>query len=217
MTELLNFLTERVSYHVHELAQPAPNHAQLHQILRAAMATPDHGNLTPWHFIVIEQEQIRQFIDYLRTAWLASDEQVEPQQAKRLANYLEQAPCMVLVSAEIQKHQSVSNQDQLFSAVASCQNILLAADATGFGGIWYSTDAVELPNVRHILGLEEKHQPVGFLVLGTPTSKRSKKRKSPQQFTYQWLDSNQLAPYSSETNPIEAYSRETNAIEKTND
>ncbi|MCY7295228.1 nitroreductase family protein [Alteromonas sp. a30] len=192
MTELLNFLTERVSYHVHELTQPAPNKTQLQQILRAAMATPDHGNLTPWHFVVIEQHQISKFIDYLRTAWLASDEQVDPQQAKRLANYLEQAPCMILVSADIQSHKAVSDQDQLFSAVACCQNILLAADATGFGGVWYSTDAVELPNVRHILGLEENHSPVGFLVLGTPTNTRAKKRKDPLHFTYEWLGSNHL-------------------------
>ncbi|UAA37369.1 nitroreductase [Paraneptunicella aestuarii] len=196
MTELLNFLTERVSYHVHELTQPAPDQAQLQQILRAAMATPDHGNLTPWHFVIIDNERIAEFVEYLRQAWLDSEEEVDPQQAKRLANYLEQAPCMVLVSAEIQAHQAVSEQDQLFSAVASCQNILLAADAIGFGGIWYSTDAVELPNVRHILGLQAHHQPVGFLVLGTPENKRSKKRKSPEQFTYQWLGSNQLAPWS---------------------
>ena len=195
MTESLNFLMQRVSYHVHELGQPAPNNEQLMAILGAAMSTPDHGNLTPWHFIHIAQPQVPTFIEHLREAWLASDDQVEPAQAKRLAHYLAQAPSMILVSAAPTKHKEVSQQDQLFSAVAACQNILLAADATGFGGIWYSTDAVELPNVRELLGLAPEHRPVGFLVLGTPSTRRSKKRKQPQQFTYQWMAANTLEPW----------------------
>ncbi|MCY7295179.1 nitroreductase family protein [Alteromonas sp. a30] len=196
MKDLINFISNRVSYHVHELRDPAPNKDQLKHILKAAMSSPDHGNLTPWHFIIIDKEHIPLFIDYLQKAWLSSNQQVDPQRAKRLSTYLMQAPCIILVSCASNEAHSVTTRDQLFSAVAACQNILLASDAAGFGGIWYSTDAVELPNVRHILGLKENHIPVGFLVLGTPINKRPKKRRDPEQFTYDWRGENQLLPWS---------------------
>lgn len=195
MSQSLNFLQQRVSYHVHELTHPAPNAAQLMAILSAAMSTPDHGNLTPWHFIHIGRQQVASFIEHLRAAWLASDEHVTPAQAKRLASYLVQAPSLVLVSAAPTAHREVSQQDQVFSAVAACQNILLAADATGFGGVWYSTEAVTLPTVRELLGLSPQHCPVGFLVLGSPIRKRLKKRQDPQHFTFQWLRANTLVPW----------------------
>ncbi len=51
--ELIKFLQQRVSYHVHELSLPAPAGCDLETILQTAMSTPDHGNLNPWHFLVI--------------------------------------------------------------------------------------------------------------------------------------------------------------------
>ncbi|WP_432452609.1 MULTISPECIES: nitroreductase family protein [unclassified Agarivorans] len=195
MTELLNSLNRRVSYHVHEMGFPAPNPSQLQQILQAAMSTPDHGNLNPWHFLVIEHQQIGELIEHLQQAWQDSEQDLDPQRAKRLANYLKQAPSMILVSAALQPHSKISEQDQILSAAAACQMILLAADGLGFGGVWYSTDAVSLPKVRPLLGLQPQHHPVGFLILGTPLNPRQKKRKDARTYTFQWQGAGQLSPW----------------------
>ncbi|NRD75333.1 nitroreductase [Shewanella sp. VB17] len=185
--ELIEFLQQRVSYHVHELMQPSPAGEQLDAILQTAMSTPDHGHLTPWHFLVIERQQVNELVELLGRAWAASEVNIDMSQVNRLANYLRQAPMLVLVSAAVKAHKEISRQDQVLSAAAACQMILLAADASGFGGIWYSTEAADLPNVREQLGLNESHVPVGFLVLGTPQEKRIKHRHSAKKYTVKWL------------------------------
>ncbi|GAB1623459.1 NAD(P)H nitroreductase [Agarivorans albus] len=195
MNTLQQFLNQRVSYHVHELSLPAPNTQQMTDILQAAMSTPDHGKLKPWHFLVIKQTRIEELISLLQTAWQQSNSELDPQRAKRLASYLKQAPSIVLVSAEINEPSPISKQDQVFSAAAACQMILLAADALGFGGVWYSTDAVELPNVRQLLGLQNKHQPVGFLVLGSPISKRAKARANVSDHSFEWHGAANVSPW----------------------
>lgn len=184
--ELIKFLQQRVSYHVHELSLPAPAGCDLETILQTAMSTPDHGNLNPWHFLVIEHEQVEALVELLSEAWVASDVNVDKGLVKRLSSYLRQAPMLVLVSAEIKPHKEVSQQDQILSAAAACQMILLAADASGYGGVWYSTEAVDLPNVKEHLHLKESHVPVGFLVLGTPEEIRKKRRRCAKPLTSKW-------------------------------
>ncbi|MBS5742647.1 MAG: nitroreductase family protein, partial [Neisseria sp.] len=50
----LNLLTTRRSSK--KLAAPAPNAEQLEQMLQAATQVPDHGNMRPYRFTVIQSE-----------------------------------------------------------------------------------------------------------------------------------------------------------------
>ncbi|USD67622.1 nitroreductase [Vibrio sp. SCSIO 43136] len=195
--QTLNNLYQRSSYHVHEMQHPAPSDEQLRAILQAAMSTPDHGHLTPWNFLVIENAQVASLVELLKQAWLEHDDHVTEAHANRLASYLSAAPVMVLVSAEVKPHREISQQDQILSAAAACQMLLLAADQLGFGGVWYSTDAVELPNARQALGLEQNHHPVGFLIFGTPVEARIKKRRSVDSLVKQWVGEKQVAEWRS--------------------
>lgn len=194
----LNSLYQRVSYHVHEMRKPAPDKVQMQAILQAAMSTPDHGRLRPWHFLVVESDHIVNLVSHLRDAWLSHDAKITAAQANRLADYLSHAPSLVLISARVQTHKEVSQQDQILSAAAACQMTLLAADRLGFGGVWYSTDAVELPGVRDILGLSSEHCPVGFMVFGTPIEVRQKLRVNVSQYTQVWQAPNQLSAWMTE-------------------
>ncbi len=79
-------------------------------ILQAAMSTPDHGRLRPWHFLVVENDHIVNLVSHLRNAWLSHDAKVTAAQANRLADYLSHAPSLVLISARVQTHKEVSNK-----------------------------------------------------------------------------------------------------------
>ena len=52
--DTLELLTTRRS--TKSLQAPAPDELQLETMLQAASQVPDHGNLTPWRFIVINSE-----------------------------------------------------------------------------------------------------------------------------------------------------------------
>jgi len=58
--------------------------------------------------------------------------------------------------------------EQMLSAGAAAQNIMLAATALGFGAMWKTGDAAYDDTVKAALGLEAQSAIVGFLYLGTP-------------------------------------------------
>ena len=50
--DALTLLTQRKSNK--KLTAPAPSQVQLEQMFQAALHTPDHGKLEPYHFVVIQ-------------------------------------------------------------------------------------------------------------------------------------------------------------------
>ncbi len=50
----LSFLFDQCSTPARDLILPAPTDEQLNDILQAAMSVPDHGELTPFRFLIIE-------------------------------------------------------------------------------------------------------------------------------------------------------------------
>ena len=56
--DALDLLTTRRS--VRELVEPAPDELELETVFQAATQVPDHGNLTPWRFVVITGSEAKQ-------------------------------------------------------------------------------------------------------------------------------------------------------------
>ena len=56
--DALDLLTTRRS--VRELVEPAPDELELETVFQAATQVPDHGNLTPWRFVVIAGSEAKQ-------------------------------------------------------------------------------------------------------------------------------------------------------------
>ncbi len=181
---MIDRINQRVSYHAHDLSEPAPSQAQVQQILSVLTSTPDHGNLTPWDVLIIERAQIDNFCDAMLSACAALSHQEQPGHARRLISYIKQSPMLVVVSAKVTVGHAVSEMDQVLSAAAACQNILLAADSLGVGAIWYSADV--LSSVKPSIGLAASDRPVGLLVLGTVTNSKTKLRSDATQFCRHW-------------------------------
>ena len=53
---VLDFLLTRRSAPIAELAEPGPSAAEIETILQVATRVPDHGQLTPWRFILYRGE-----------------------------------------------------------------------------------------------------------------------------------------------------------------
>ena len=51
-SEIVDFLSSRISPPIHELKEPAPTDAEIEQMIRIATRVPDHGRLAPWRFIL---------------------------------------------------------------------------------------------------------------------------------------------------------------------
>ncbi|TEW51791.1 nitroreductase family protein [Psychromonas algicola] len=190
----LDLIYQRSSCHVHEMEHPAPDNVKLKRILQAVMSAPDHGNIKPWHIVVVDTEHVPAMCESMCNAWLENAAHIEPGRIRRLTSYLKDAPMVVLVSANVVEPHAVSRRDQVLAAAAACQNILLAAEQEEVAAIWYSTDAAELPQVHELFGLTKQQEPVAFIMLGSKKEQIIKKRSDVAKHCYQWLGDKQLAP-----------------------
>ena len=150
-----------------KLAAPAPTEAELDVMFQSAVRAPDHGRLRPWRFVVITADRRAAFGDLMADAMKkrepeASAEMLDRERAKPM-----RAPTIVVVAAEVKKGHRIPEIEQIASAAAATQNIMLAAHALGFGAMWKTGEPAYDPGVKQALGLNADDEVMGFLYVGT--------------------------------------------------
>jgi nitroreductase len=174
------------------LTFPGPNDDELHTILRAGAAAPDHGELRPWRFVVLRGEAKDAFGNVLAEAYLRRVEAAggSPQPAKlsKERTKLGRAPLVIVVCAVHRHDDKIPWDDQLGAAHAASQNVLLAATALGYGSMWRTGDPVVDAHVKGAVGVTEHDAIVGFLYIGTPYAGGEKPPKDPdlEGLVYEW-------------------------------
>ena len=169
------------------LQEPAPDDAALSIMFQSAIRAPDHGRLRPWRFIVIRSEDRARFGELLadhlrRSKGLVSDEALERERGKAF-----RAPLIIVVAARVVADAKIPVIEQTLSAGAAAQNLLHAALALGFNGVWKTGGAAYDDHVKVALGLEPKDAIVGFLYIGTDQEgPGSMSRPDWQQFVQEW-------------------------------
>ena len=157
------------------LQEPAPTGDDLRTILRAAAAAPDHGELKPFRFTILDGAAQDRFGEVLEQAYLARCEETgrepEPKKQEKERTKLGRAPVVVIVSAVDQEDEKIPFVEQRDAAVAAAENALIAATALGYGSMWRTGAPVDDPRVKAALGLRDKDAIVGFLYLGTTPEK----------------------------------------------
>ncbi|WP_319784011.1 NAD(P)H nitroreductase [Oceanisphaera sp. IT1-181] len=148
------------------LNAPAPAGEQLENIFKAGLRAPDHAGLTPWEFIVFEGEQRALLGEILAAATQAKGEDADTIDNARQAPL--RAPMVITVVAKVKPHDKVPALEQHLSAGCALMAMQMAAQATGFNGVWRTGWFAFDRGVHTALGLSEQDQIVGFLYLGTP-------------------------------------------------
>lgn len=149
------------------LTAPAPGKEDLRIMMQAAVRAPDHCRLRPWRFIVVDGDAREKLGGIFEEALKARNpDATEPMLEKEKGKPL-RAPMVIVVIARIEEHPKVPKVEQILSAGAAAQNIMLAAHALGFAGIWRTGKTCFDPKVNAALGASEADQIVGFLYLGT--------------------------------------------------
>ena len=163
----LEYLATRRSGRAREMVGPGPTPEQLAAILEIAARTPDHGKLTPWRFVVVENEQRDALANLLKAALIEDDPETAPALLAKADEFARQGEALVLVlSAPIVGHK-IPQWEQELSVGAAAMNLLHATHATGFVGSWLTGWAAYHPRVRvaFCVGTERI---AGFFFLGSP-------------------------------------------------
>ncbi|HET8996026.1 MAG TPA: nitroreductase family protein, partial [Acetobacteraceae bacterium] len=91
----------------------------------------------------------------------ASAEMLQRERDKAL-----RAPVIVVVAAHVQRGHKIPEVEQVASAAAAAQTIMLAANAQGFGAMWKTGAPAYDASVKQALGLDPEDAVLGFLYLG---------------------------------------------------
>lgn len=165
MSDILRFLQGRNS--APRLTAPAPGPEAMGQIFRAALRAPDHAWLRPWRFITVQGDRRRHLGELLEQCLLQRNPQADEGARAKARKAPLRAPLLVVVVVRFSEHPKVPAVEQRLSAGCAAQAILLAAEASGYAGIWRTGEPAFDRRVMAGLGLAENEEIVGFLYLGT--------------------------------------------------
>ena len=163
----LELLTTRRSSK--KLVAPAPNAEQLEVMLQAATQVPDHGNMRPFKFTVIQSEAgLFRFRELLRQTVAELNFGEESMQKAEKVGHM--APMVIGVT--FAPNQNVPKPkpewEQLLSAACSAYGLQLAATAQGFDNVWITGLWANSPLLREAFECGEKDKIIGLIMVGTP-------------------------------------------------
>ena len=140
--------------------EPVPRDI-LMRVIEAGVQAPSACNIQGWRFILVEQPELRRALQEAGGSVL-----------------IPQAPAGILVVYD-NTTKNTPYRDDIQSAAACIQNMLLAADNVGLGGCWICN----LPSpsfVRRLLGIPWNYSPIAYLILGYPVD--ATRRNVPRRY-----------------------------------
>jgi nitroreductase len=161
----MDLLLSRRSGSAKAMGEPGPSREQSAAILKAGARAPDHGKLFPWRFIVFEGDGRERFGRMLGEILEAEGER-ERQIDEETKRFL-RAPLVVGVISTARELIKIPLWEQELSAGAVCQNLLIAAHASGFVANWITEWYAYHPKVKERLGLKPGERVAGFIYIGT--------------------------------------------------
>jgi len=178
------------------LDEPGPTAQQLQDILGAAAAAPDHGQLLPWRFVVVPKARRERLAEVFGLALVARDPNATPLQIENAREKAYRAPFLMLAIARLidgtapwdiapargaQHPESteveVGDAERLVSLGCAIQNIVLSAHAAGFGTGLTSGQALASRALRELFGLAENERAVCCINIGTVTHHKPVRRR----------------------------------------
>jgi nitroreductase len=135
----------------------------LDKIIRAGMAAPTAVNMQPWSFIVVTDinklDELAEGLPY--------------------AKMLFKAGAAIIVCTEPDKAHGKSKDMAVIDASLAGENILLAIEALGLGGVWTAAFpyADRMKHVRTVLKIPDEVIPLNVIAIGVPAGQDKPKDK----------------------------------------
>lgn len=163
--ETLDRLFHRRSAPAPTLGLPAPSTEEMDLLIQIGFRVPDHGKLGPWRIVRFTADSKARLVDRLTAL---AESRGDKKAVAALMKMSIPPEALLVVSSPVFPYKKPLWEQQL-SAAAVCQNLLIAAGASGYGANWitdwYSYD----DEAKALLGLSESENVAGWVFLGTPS------------------------------------------------
>lgn len=162
------------------LVEPAPSEAQLHRLLSAAAAAPDHGQLQPWRFVIVPHAKRELLAEAFAQALVERSPNAAVEQIEAAREKAYRSPLLMLAVARLtsESEPEIPDVERLVSLGGALQNLQLAAHAMGLGSGLTSGQAMTSVPLRRLFALAPSEQAVCFVSVGA-VEKRKPARLRP--------------------------------------
>jgi len=177
--ETIDLLLTRRSSKAVTMVEPGPSAEDLELILRAGHRVPDHGKLGPWRFLVFRDEARAEFGALLRQILETREPDAGETRLELEETRFTRAPLVVGVVSQVDPNHKIPEWEQVLSAGAACQNMLVAANALGFTAQWLTEWYAYDPDVDAALGVGTNERIAGFLYFGSRSEPADERPRPP--------------------------------------
>ena len=167
--DALDNILNRVS--ARTLSNPIPSKDEMETVYKAALRAPDHGALKPWKFINVSGDGRKKLAEAALRAIEISDPDKAIINKDKILNAPYRAPLIIVVIASVNKDSRIPEVEQILSAGAAAQNILIACHSLGYSAIWRTGFLSFNEEVSLSFGLNKNDVIVGYLYIGSTEKK----------------------------------------------
>jgi nitroreductase len=189
------WVLERRSVAVKRLGEPGPTLAELQSILRASLTAPDHGALRPWRIIRCTRESRQLLAElFVKGKLKRHPDSTEIQIAREREKAVRPPVLLALVASPKVDHEKVPEAEQIATAGAALQSILITAHGLGLGAIILSGSRCSDPDIRSTLGVMATEALLGFISIGTIVEEPKLARRPDQSEVMRDFDGKRILP-----------------------
>lgn len=166
-SDIIDFLLARASAPIEQLSEPAPTDAQIETLIRIASRVPDHGRLAPWRFILYRGDVRTEIGEKLADLAEKLEGPLPAGRREKELTRFSRAPLVIGVISSPKENPKIPEWEMFLSGGAAAMNLLVAANALGFGANWITNWYSDSEEGRRIVGLAPHERVIGFVHIGT--------------------------------------------------
>lgn len=184
---LVDYLKTRRSVGIGFLGEPGPTAIEIEEILTIGTRVPDHGKFAPWRLVLIEGDDRAAIGERLAEIASRNRPGLDEASLDLERRQLLPAPLTIGVIFSPKPNPKAPEIEQLLSAGNVCFNLCNAAFALGYAASWVTRWFGLDPAAQEMLGARGGERFVGFVHIGTPTTKiEDRDRPSLTEIVSRW-------------------------------
>ncbi len=185
--ETLTTLNTRRSTLAKQLSAPGPDDEQIKLLIRLASRVPDHGKLNPWRFLVIKGKKRQKLGEIISKIKAKEFPDLHQEILSFEKNRFLRAPVIIGIISAMQEHPKIPKWEQILSAGAVCQNLLIGCNALGLAAQWLTEWYAYNEEFLEQIGIKPNEKIAGFIYIGTASSSTTERTRPDYQSLITYL------------------------------
>lgn len=163
----LHYLATRRSLTPAQMIEPGPTAEECDALLRLASRVPDHRRVHPFRFLTFVGDARQRFGEVLAEAFVRQEPDATEDLVALERGRFMRAPLVIAVISAVNREHKTPEWEQVLTAGAAAQTLLIAAGAAGYAAQWLTEWYAYDEHVTAAMGLSANERVVGFVYIGT--------------------------------------------------